>query len=158
VAIVLQRYNTRGFARLRSEQPERVVGPGVLALRGPVLSTPLQAGAVATADTGGRSLVLVGAACVAILFVAGFGWSLALVTPDAVLRVLLAPAFGCATITLAALAWALAGIPMNGWWAVGPLAAAAAGGGIAAATMRGSRGSAQEGAVARESPARDAAE
>jgi len=50
----------------------------------------------------------------AILFVAGAGWSGSLLPPDPVVRVALAPVLGMATITLTALGWDGVGLPFGG--------------------------------------------
>jgi hypothetical protein len=49
-----------------------------------------------------------------VLFAVGGGWSLALLPSDPVIWISLAPALGMAVISLVALAWDRAGLPLSG--------------------------------------------
>lgn len=135
VALVLERYNPRGFAEARARFPERVVAPGLLVLRGPLPGWPLPQVPPPAGDTRARSLVWVGAAAALVLAAVGSGWALALLPTDPVSRVALAPALGAAPGVLLGLGWERAGLPTGGWAMAGPLALAAVLGWVAAGSM-----------------------
>jgi hypothetical protein len=67
------------------------------------------------------SLLWIPAAVIVLLIVAGAGWAVALLPPDPVLRVALAPAFGAGMLTLLALGWDRVGLGFskpNTWMVV----------------------------------------
>ena len=66
------------------------------------------------------------------MFAAGLGWAVALLPGDPVLRWCLAPALGCAATAILGLAWAAAGLPLDGPAGAGPLALSAVAGAGAA--------------------------
>jgi hypothetical protein len=76
---------------------------------------------------------------VVVLFAAGFGWSLALLPADPILRTTLAPALGAGMTTLAALAWAVARLPFSSPWTAGPLVLTGLAGWALAVVMGSSR-------------------
>lgn len=137
VAVVIGRYAGPGFEGLATEAPERLVAPGVLVLSGPP-PVPLAAppGPVA-ADVTAANLVIVAAIVVGLLLLAGGGWAIALLPGDPLLRFVVAPGLGVATVALAALGWDRAGLPLGGWAGTVPLVlAAGAGWALAAAVAR----------------------
>ena len=81
-------------------------------------------------------LAAVTAATLAVLFVAGLGWAIALVPGSALVRASLAPAFGIAVLVLAALVAGRGGIGLIGASGVAVAVAAAALGWAAAALAR----------------------
>jgi len=113
VVLVLEAYNPSGFAQIADRFPERVIAPGVALARGPVPTAPLVAAAAPRADVSARSIPLVGALMVVLLFVVGSGWSVALVPPDAILRVSLAPTLGAAVTVLGAFVWDRVGLTLS---------------------------------------------
>jgi len=115
IAIVLEAFSPGGFETQIEVHPERVVAPGVFVLRGPVRPlSPVPTGTPPQARTGLRDILAFSALAMAILYVAGAGWSGSLLPPDPVVRVALAPALGMATITLTAFAWDRVGLPFGG--------------------------------------------
>jgi len=114
VVIVLRRWSPAGFDQVLQGHPERQVAPGVAVLIGPLPPTPLAAAPPPAANARPLSLLWVSGAVVLFLFVAGGGWALALLPPDPVLRVCIAPALGVAVVALAALAWDRVGLTFHG--------------------------------------------
>jgi hypothetical protein len=139
VVIVLRRYNQAGFLEALSLGAP-VAAPGVAILEGPSPAAPLPAAPVPRANTSPAGLVGLGALVAVLLLVAGSGWSVALLPPDAVVRVSVAPGLGAASLTLVALGWDRLGLGLWGPRAFGPLVLCVAGG-WAAAAWRGRRGS-----------------
>jgi hypothetical protein len=149
VAVILQRYDQQGFEQAKAAGRGAEVAPGVLVLQGPAPATPVRALVAPTANARPRSLLVVSVAVVVLLFLAGGGWSMSLVTGDAVLRAALAPGLGVAAIVLTGAAWDRVGFGFHGWEAAGPLIVAAAVGwalaGAAATKRRRAGGGSPEG-------------
>jgi len=116
IAFVLEAFSPGGFEKQIEVHPARVVARGVFVLRGPVrpLSPALPFRAPPQARTGLRGILAFSVLAMAILFVAGAGWSGSLLPSDPVVRVALAPVLGMATITLTAFAWDRVGLPFGG--------------------------------------------
>jgi hypothetical protein len=136
IVLVVQGLGPKGFRSAARAFPERVVAPGVLVLQGPLPAGPLPALVPPVAETRARALVWISATVLAILYLAGGGWSLALLPNDWVLRVALAPALGCAAVTLVAFGWDRVGLPLTGRWPLAPLVITALGGWALAASIR----------------------
>ena len=101
-----------------------MVAQGVAVLNGPAPPAPLPLPAAVEANTRPIGLAL---AIVLILFtflVVGSGWALALLPPDPLVRVGLAPGLGAASMILAGLGWDRVGLPFRGWASLGPVAIA----------------------------------
>jgi hypothetical protein len=128
VVVVLQRYNPAGFGRAAAQDPMRVVAPGVLVVQGPLPEEPVVAPDPPHADTRGLALAGLGAVVVAVAVAVGSGWALALLPPDPVVRLSLAPALGVAAITLFALGWERVDLPLSGWAGAVPAVLAGAAG------------------------------
>jgi len=124
LAVVIDRYNHRGFQEAEALPGARVVAQGVAVLNGPAPPAPLPLPAAVEANTRPIGLAL---AIVLILFtflVVGSGWALALLPPDPLVRVGLAPGLGAASMILAGLGWDRVGLPFRGWASLGPVAIA----------------------------------
>jgi hypothetical protein len=134
IVIVLDGFNSKAFQVLTDVRPELEVADGVAVLRGPLPASPLPATETPKADTRPRALAGAVLVMVLFLFVAGGGWSAALLPRDALLRVALAPALGAATVTLLAFVWDRVGLSLSDAGAVTvAVLAAAMGWGLAGA-------------------------
>ena len=80
-------------------------------------------------------LALLSAAVLAILVVAGLGWSIALVPGSLLMGVSLAPSFGIAVLVLAGLIAGRLGIPLHGAPGVGVVIAGASAGWLLALSV-----------------------
>jgi hypothetical protein len=109
VGFVLQRYNRAAYEEATGSPGWAPIAPGVLVLPSPRLEAPLTAPPL-KGNLRARSLAWILVAVVMVLFVAGSGWSVALLPSDPVLRVALAPGLGGAVLTLIALAWDRVGL------------------------------------------------
>ncbi len=128
VALVVQRYNSAGYARAIAADNSRWVAPGVYVLRGPVhrVSAPPRAGPFPALPAG-----LWGLCILALLGAAGWGFAAVLMPRDrtSALDVLcLSPAIGAAAGVLASFAIAAAGADPAGPLGIVALAAIAAAG------------------------------
>jgi hypothetical protein len=152
VVIVVSGYNPEGF-RQAVALGAPVPAPGVAVLKGP-LPGVIPEVTVPQADTSLGSLAQVGSLVALLLFLAGSGWSAALLPPDPVVRVILAPALGTAVLTLLALGWDRFGLGLGGLRAAGPLALSFSGGWalVAVKRWRLARGSAAERSESQENP------
>jgi hypothetical protein len=65
------------------------------------------------ADVSARSMAFTSALMVLVLLVAGSGWAVALLPPDAILRTCLAPALGAAVTVLGAFVWDRVGLTLS---------------------------------------------
>jgi hypothetical protein len=113
VAIVLQRYNPSGYRALVAQHPERVVGPGVAIVRGPLSLQPYGVVRGQVPHVSPRTIVITSTLIVALLLVTGGGWAIALLPADAAIRVCLAPALACGVLVVGALAWDVLGLPLS---------------------------------------------
>jgi hypothetical protein len=138
VALMLGAFNPAygGFAQ---EHPDRVVGPHVVVLNGPLLSAPM---AVPAAPSGPRTVLgrsVLGAGTLVVLTLIGLGWALALlpVATRSFEAFALAPAFGIAFLLVAGVLVDATGVRLGGvgGTVVAP-AAALMGWGMAAARAR----------------------
>jgi hypothetical protein len=141
IGILVHRLNPAKFRARSSDLPDRVVAPGVLILRGPLPSRPLTADVPPTANVGILALFWIPTFILAILFLVGAGWAVALLPPDPVIRMTLAPALGAAVTVLSALLWGIGDLSFTGPYPLVPVAAAAALGWILAAPQRRPRAS-----------------
>jgi hypothetical protein len=159
LVLVLSGYNGAAFRQLAAEHPESVVSDGVAVLRGPLPAQRLAEQPLPVADTRRRTLIWVSAAIVGFLLLAGSGWAVALLPPDPLLRVALAPALGAAVVTLTAFLWDRVGLGLGG--RSGPIGAAVlatvVGWVVAGALrLRGARSDRDAGAVSGAGDARSA--
>jgi hypothetical protein len=139
VTLLLSSFNP-AYGDFVREHPERIVAPNLAVLQGPLLPHPLGEAVMPSAPQGILQLILVGAATLGMLTLAGLGWGLALFPRG--LRsyeaLALAPAVGIAVIVLASLLVDSAGIRLTGFGgALVPVIAAAAGFGVALPRLRG---------------------
>jgi len=118
IGIVLRRYNRAGYGGALSDGSGIAVAPGVVALRGPDPGGPIASVPPPQSDLRLRNLAWLLPSLVALLFVAGSGWAAALLPPDAVTRVAVAPALGTAVLSIAALAWERLGFGFASWEAL----------------------------------------
>lgn len=128
IVVVIQRYNTDGFARAGSLPGARQVAAGVVVLNAPATVSAATGGATPKANTSAWNILLTGGLVVTLLFACGLGWALALLPRDPVTVVGLAPGLAMAAIILVVLVWDVVGLPLHGADALWPLALAAAGG------------------------------
>lgn len=133
-AIVLERYNRKGFREALADGSGMTVAPGVVALNGPPGRGPPTV--APQADLRARTLAWLLPALVAMLFAVGSGWSVALLPGDAVVRMGLAPALGAAVLSLGALGWERLGLGFSTWEALVVAAIAASAGWVAAFVPR----------------------
>jgi hypothetical protein len=112
--VVLERYNRTTFAQAQSLPGARLVAPGVIVLNAPTGPLSAPPGPTPRANTTLKGIVLTGAVSVALLFVVGLGWALALLPHDPVSVVGLAPGLGAAAIILVALVWGVLRLPLHG--------------------------------------------
>jgi hypothetical protein len=136
VTLLLSSFNP-AYGRFAAEHPERIVAPNVAVVQGPLPPQPLGAAVVPSAPQGPLQLLLVGAATLGMLALAGLGWGLALFPRG--LRsyelLALAPAMGIAVVVIAGLVVDGLGVRLTGiGGALVPIIAAAAG--FAAAVPR----------------------
>jgi hypothetical protein len=120
IGIVIQRYNRPGYKDAVGTNQWARVAPGVLVLPG-AAPVPRLHIAPPKGNLRARSLLWIPAAVIVLLFVAGAGWAMALLPPDPVLRVALAPGFGAGMLTLLALGWDRVGLGFsrsNTWMVV----------------------------------------
>ena len=118
IGIVLRRYNRAGYGRARSDGSGALVAPGVLALRGPDPGGPIASVPPPQSDLRLRNMAWLLPALVALLFVAGSGWAAALLPPDLLIRVAVAPALGTAVLSVGALGWERLGFGFASWEAL----------------------------------------
>jgi hypothetical protein len=109
IGIVIQRYNRPGYQDAVGTNQWARVAPGVLVLPGARPVSGVHA-APPKGNLRARSLLWISVAVVVLLFVAGTGWAVALLPPDPVLRVALAPGFGAGMLTLVSLGWDRVGL------------------------------------------------
>lgn len=155
VVIVLRRYNRVGF-RDAVATGAAVPAPGVAVLQGPPAGIIRQVTAP-KANTSLVNLVWTGALVSILLLVAGSGWAAALLPPDPVLRVMLAPALGAALLVLVGLGWDRLGLGLGGVGALGPFALTVLAGWAPAVVLRlrpGGRGGPAEEPARSPTPAR----
>jgi hypothetical protein len=136
IVLAVQRYAPAGFRLAEASEPERVVGPGVTTLAGPIPSAHVEPPPTPIADTRAWHLALYGLLIAALLAAAGAGWAWLLLPPDPVVRVALAPALGLAAVMLSALLWAWVRLPLHGGSAALPLVIAGVLGWMAAVVRR----------------------
>ena len=128
IGIVLRRYNRAGYGRALADGSGVLVAPGVVALRGPDPGGPIASVPPPQSDLRLRNLAWLLPSLVALLFVAGSGWAVALLPMDAVTRMAVTPALGTAVLSIAALGWERLGFGFASWEAVLIVALSTAGG------------------------------
>jgi hypothetical protein len=136
VTLLLSSFNP-AYGAFAAEHPERIVGPNLAVVQGPIPEQPLGAAVPPSGPQGLLQLVLIGGATLGALALAGLGWALAMFPRG--LRsfeaLALAPATGIAVVVIAGLIVDGLGIRLTGiGGALVPVIAAA--GGFAAAVSR----------------------
>ncbi|MFN2543676.1 MAG: hypothetical protein ABR600_03765 [Actinomycetota bacterium] len=126
------------FGALAKADPSALIAPGVLLVRGPA-PTDTVAEPVPPQPHSNAWLAALTAAILAILFVAGIGWSVTLASGPLAVRAALAPAFGIAALALAGLLADQGGVGSSGasGVAVVSITAAAGWGALAARGLWG---------------------
>jgi hypothetical protein len=134
VAVVLARFNKLGYQQAVRAGVGAAVAPGVLVLgASPGPGATADRVAAPQADLRVRTLLWLLPALALLLIVSGSGWSAALLPPDPVLRIALAPALGAAALSILALGWERVGLGFGQGEALVVVALAVASGWIAAA-------------------------
>jgi hypothetical protein len=135
IGVVLARFNKLGYREALSQGQGTVVGPGVLAL-GPAPPAGAESDHVVAphADLRAGTLLWLLPALALLLFAAGSGWAAAVLPPDRVLQVALAPSLGVAVLSIAALGWERAGLGFSSTQALAVVGIATAAGWAVAAT------------------------
>jgi hypothetical protein len=138
VALLVSSYNA-AFGDYVDDHPDRVVGPGVAVVQGPLPTRPVGSAVSPSGPQGFVQVALVGGATFGVLALAGLGWAVALAPRG--LRsfevIALTPAMGIAVVVIGGLLADRLGIGLTGaGGAVLPLVIAAAGVGAAVPRLR----------------------